>query len=46
MKPLTVIMSFAALAFTGLALFLVKSFVGPLAIAAVVLLLILILGRR
>ena len=46
MKPLTVILSFAALAFTALALSVLRDFAGPLAIVAVVLVLILIFVRR
>jgi len=46
MKPLTVILSFAALAFTALGLYLIKDFVGMLALAAVALVLILIFAHR
>ena len=46
MNPLAVILSFAMLAFAALVLYLLKDFIGPLAIAAVVLVLILFFIRR
>lgn len=46
MKPLDVIMSFALLAFAALALYLAKDFIGPLAIAAAVFVLLLLFLRR
>ena len=46
MKPLTVVLSFALVAFAALALHLLKDFAGPLAVAAAVLLLFLLLVPR
>jgi len=46
MKPLPVIASFALLAFSALALYLLKDFMGPLAIAVAVVVLILLLLKR
>jgi hypothetical protein len=46
MKPLTVILSFALLSASALGLYLLKDFMGPLAIAAAVLVLILVFLRR
>ena len=46
MKPLTIILAFALLAFVALGLYLVKDFMGPLAIAAAAFVLILIFLRR
>jgi hypothetical protein len=46
MKPLTVILAFALLAFVALSLYLVQDFMGPLAIAAVAFVLIMIFLRR
>ena len=46
MNPSTVVMLFALLAFAALVLYLLRDFAGPLAIAAVVFLLLLLLLRR
>jgi len=46
MKPLSVILSFALLAFTALALYLLKDFMGPLAIAVAAVVLILLVLKR
>ena len=46
MKPLTIILSFALLAFVALSLYLVQDFVGPLAIATAAFVLIMIFLRR
>lgn len=46
MKPYTVIISFALLAFVALTLFLIEQFVWPLAIAAAVFVLLALLLRK
>lgn len=46
MNPLALILWFGLLAFTALALFLLRDFAGPLAVAVAVVLLVLFLLRR